>query len=136
MKLSIEFVCDLYTEVPSKTFVVTPGHHGIDNRVTVDTVVDPQMNLVDEFEEIPNLRKFINGDPIKALEGMCTADVLIMSRSSFSYVAAILSKQGIIIYHPFWHSPLPEWVIATENNIGSEMELEERIAKYTVIHPH
>jgi hypothetical protein len=26
-KLAIPFVCELYTEVPSKTFVVTPEHH-------------------------------------------------------------------------------------------------------------
>jgi hypothetical protein len=37
------------------------------------------------------------------------ADVLVASRSSFSYVAGILSE-GIVYYIPFWHAPLPDWI--------------------------
>jgi len=37
---------------------------------------------------------------------MVLADVLVASRSSFSYAAGLLSE-GII---PFWHSPLPNWL--------------------------
>jgi hypothetical protein len=122
-KLSVKYECELYTEVPSKQFVVTPGHHGINHRIPDDILVHPQMNALEDFNEIPNLKKHINGDPIEALRGMATADILIMSRSSFSYVAAILNMYGIIIYHPFWHSPIPGWIIATENNITCATEL-------------
>ncbi len=38
------------------------------------------------------------------------ADVLVTSRSSFSYTAAILSE-GIVYYLPFWHPPLSHWKI-------------------------
>jgi hypothetical protein len=131
-ELSVKFVCELYTEVPSKKFLVTPGHPGINYRISGNTLVDPQMNSLEDFNEIPNLRRFINEDPIKTLKGMATADVLIMSRSSFSYVAAILNRKGVIIYHPFWHSPVPEWIIATENNITCETELAKRIRFSTV----
>ena len=32
-KLGIPFVCELYTEVPTKVFEVTPDHHGINCRI-------------------------------------------------------------------------------------------------------
>ena len=37
------------------------------------------------------------------------ADALVASRSSFSYVAGILSE-GTVYYIPFWHVPLPHWI--------------------------
>lgn len=40
---------------------------------------------------------------------MVLADVLVTSRSSYSYTAAILSD-GTVYYMPFWHPPLPHWI--------------------------
>jgi len=60
---------------------------------------------------------------------MATADALIISRSSFSYLAALFSK-GIVIYYPFWHQPLKEWLISDMNgNISSE-ELNEQLKSW------
>jgi hypothetical protein len=42
---------------------------------------------------------------------MLNADVLIISKSSFSFTAGLLNKKGIIIYCPFWHSAPPSWLI-------------------------
>ena len=44
---------------------------------------------------------------------MVLADILVTSRSSFSYTAAILSE-GIVYYMPFWHPPLPGWISVNE----------------------
>ena len=41
---------------------------------------------------------------------MVAADALIMSRSSFSYSAAVLSD-GDIYYQKFWHPPMKHWCI-------------------------
>ena len=41
---------------------------------------------------------------------MATVDLLIISRSSFSFLAAILNKKGIILYHPFWHTAPAAWI--------------------------
>ena len=41
---------------------------------------------------------------------MVMANVLVISGSSFSYAAALLSD-GEIHYTRFWHSPLPHWHI-------------------------
>jgi len=41
--------------------------------------------------------------------GLVAADILVMSASSFSYSAALLSDGGIY-YLPFWHSPSKKWI--------------------------
>jgi hypothetical protein len=127
-KLGIPFVCDLYTEVPSKAFLVTPEHQGIKgvSKITKPVLIDPKMNQLEDFDVIPNLRKRINGDPIEALEGMATADTLIISRSSFSYLAALFSE-GIVIYFPFWHQPLKDWLAADQSGTISSDEILERV---------
>jgi hypothetical protein len=125
--LDIPFVCELYTEVPSKTFVVTPQHHGIEGRISGNVTLDPKTNRLEDFDTIPNLARFINGDPIETLRRMATADALVLSRSSYSYVAAILNANCIVVYHPFWHNPLKEWLISDENGGVLDGELVARL---------
>lgn len=45
----------------------------------------------------------------EAWRDMITADVLVMSKSSFSYVPGIYNPQ-IVLYQPFWHGCLPWWI--------------------------
>ena len=128
--LGIPFVCELHTEVPSKAFVVTKTHHGLEGLISGDAILDPRMNRLEDFDVIPNLERFINKDPIETLERMATADALVISRSSFSYVAAILNPEGIIVYHPFWHSPLKEWLISDGAGVVSEADLTARLERW------
>jgi hypothetical protein len=46
----------------------------------------------------------------KTFVGLVAADILIISPSSFSYVAALLSD-GIVYYKQFWHNPKKDWII-------------------------
>jgi hypothetical protein len=64
---------------------------------------------IDEFNELPNLVLRINGRAIDRIAELATADVLVMSRSSFSYVAGLLNKNCVVLYHPFWHEALSSW---------------------------
>lgn len=51
------------------------------------------------------------GDPLEALSVMANARVLVMGKSSLSYVAALLNKNGTIYYPTgFWHTPLRGWI--------------------------
>jgi hypothetical protein len=52
------------------------------------------------------------GDPLSVIQEMANSDILIMSRSSFSYVAGILNASQNV-YNPstFWHKPLTNWHI-------------------------
>jgi len=129
-RLDIPFVCELYTEVATKTFQVTPRHHGIDERISANMTYEPGLSRVEEFDVLPNVERFINTDPIETLGRMATADALIMSRSSFSFVAAILSEQCIVIYHPFWHNAMNEWLVSGADGALPEGELIERLESW------
>jgi hypothetical protein len=47
---------------------------------------------------------------IDTFYGLVAADILVMSPSSFSYSAALLSD-GIVYYKPFWHNRKSGWII-------------------------
>jgi len=50
----------------------------------------------------------INQDPIWTMERLIESEVLVMAKSSFSYVAALLNR-GAVYYQPFWHKPMSHW---------------------------
>lgn len=114
-ELNLNYVFELHTEIPSKSFSVTPSHHGILNRISDSITVDPRLSKLEDFDSIPNLEKFINSDPIETIQRMASADVLVMSHSSFSYLGAILNTNGVIIYHKFWHTMLKGWLRADDS---------------------
>ena len=53
---------------------------------------------------------YLNHDIINTFIGMVSANILVISPSSFSYVAALISD-GEIYYKPFWHKPRKSWII-------------------------
>lgn len=50
---------------------------------------------------------------------LMSAGTLVTSRSSFSYVAALLS-QGHVYCFPFWHPPSPEWTRVEELGVTAD----------------
>jgi hypothetical protein len=52
----------------------------------------------------------LNEDAVWTMQQLVEADILLMSKSSFTYVAALLSD-GVKLYEPFWHSPMSHWVV-------------------------
>jgi hypothetical protein len=52
----------------------------------------------------------INENPCDTFIGMVAADILVISASSFSYTAALISD-GEIYYKKFWHSPRKNWIV-------------------------
>lgn len=63
------------------------------------------------------------------------ADVLVTSRSSYSYAAALLSE-GLVYYIPFWHAPLPHWISALslleEKNILTLVTVDKSVPRIVV----
>jgi len=100
----------IYTEVPTKQVTVTPSHHGILNRITDSIIIKPEDNHLEDFLCFNNIIYHINECPVKTLQELTNSDILLASRSSFSYVAAILKKKGAVLFHPFWHSLSPSWI--------------------------
>src|SRR5260221_264216 len=108
--LRIDYLIELRTEVPNREFVVQPDHHGISNRISAPAVFTPEMCHLDEFSVLPNLVCYTNETAIDCLRKLATADILVMSRSSFSYLAGILNRNTIVLYHPFWHRAPSSWM--------------------------
>jgi hypothetical protein len=105
----------IHTEVVTKPVLVTPSHHGIINRINESVLISPSDNHLEEFEGIPNIIWRINECPIQTLKDMISSDIFIASRSSYSYVAAIIKKKGVL-FHPFWHALSPEWIPVTHES--------------------
>jgi hypothetical protein len=108
--LKIDYQIELWTELPTGKFTVYPDHHGVAGHVTDPALITPDMYRLDDFDALPNLVRCINGKAVDCLRKLATADILIMSRSSFSYVAAVLNRNGIVMYHPFWHRAPSSWM--------------------------
>jgi hypothetical protein len=106
----LPFTFHIYTEQLTKPTTITPTHHGICERIKDSVVVSPDDNHLEEFAEFKDAVWHINTCPIETLQALSTADILLASRSSFSYVAGILNRQGIILFHTFWHSLSPRWI--------------------------
>lgn len=69
-------------------------------------------DLEKEFSDIEiDLQIISGGSPIDAIKLMSQANALVMSRSSLSYIGALLNLRGEIIYPPgFWHPKLNGWI--------------------------
>ncbi|MEI6416173.1 MAG: hypothetical protein WCO92_00455 [Verrucomicrobiota bacterium] len=128
-RFNIPYVCELYAELPSQPFTVTPDHYGIEGRLEAPMVLDPESYHLADFETLPHLKKFINGDPIETLERLATTDVLVMSRSAFSYLGALFNETGAAVYYPFEYPPMPGWLQLNPLALFEE-QLEEYCKKW------
>ena len=71
----------------------------------------------EEFSELSNVVYCINFDPQSSFLHMIFADILITSKSSFSYKPALISKGFKISPKIFWHGYPDDknWITANEN---------------------
>jgi hypothetical protein len=58
----------------------------------------------------PDVYYHLNENIFDTFIGMVAANVLVISPSSFSYVAALISD-GEIYYKKFWHNPRKNWIV-------------------------
>ena len=124
----VPFIVRLHTEVPARRYTLYPDTPGLyfwlDHPVTVDS---SQYNL-EEFAALPNLEVVLNVDAREALDDFATADVLILSLSSLGYLGGLLNPHGLVIYAPWWHPALPEWLVADEHGNLDAAQVATRIA--------
>jgi hypothetical protein len=125
--LGLTYNIELWTEVPTREFTVYPHHHGIDHGIDEPVVFTPEMCHLADFDVLPNLVRCVNGRAIDCMRGLATADILVMSRSSFSYVGAILNRDGIVMYHPFWHEAPSAWMRVAPDGRFEECELRRAV---------
>ncbi|KKL26138.1 hypothetical protein LCGC14_2398290 [marine sediment metagenome] len=82
---------------------------------------------INDFKELffENVHFSLNDSIDNTFHNLVTSKILVMSKSSFSYSAALLST-NIVYYIPFWHKTLDNWL--TIDNL--ELWLEEFDQKY------
>lgn len=70
-----------------------------------------------EFEEFSSLTYCLDMNPYDSFLHMVHADILITSKSSFSYKPALLNKGIKIVPSGFWHSypEVSDWIIVNES---------------------
>jgi len=117
---NIECIVELYTDMPVKSILVTPDHPGISNRIEKNVKISPSNYQIYEFDQILNLKKYINEELLDTFDRMINSDILIMSRSSLSACASYL-KKGISIYHPFWHSMMKRDIAYNDSRFESRL---------------
>ena len=62
-----------------------------------------------DFIDLEPAELFVNADAVWTMQELIEADILIMAKSLFSYVAAALSN-GIKIYDPWYLPPMAGWL--------------------------
>jgi hypothetical protein len=108
----------ILTDAPEETFSYKPTDKDIEKWAEFEPYrTEKGVNIqAHKFESIKEefgdqLEIIRGGNPQFAVELMASADHFIMSRSSMSYVGALLNKNGAIYYPPnFWHKPLKNWI--------------------------
>ena len=69
-------------------------------------------------------------DPFWSMQELIEADILIMAKSSFSYVSALISD-GIKIFEPWYgHLPLSNWVLRGPNGEFDCAAFERRLLRH------
>ncbi len=92
-------------EAQKHLWLGTPGYK--DGTITIQGLDLKSVLARAGFE----VKVVIGGDLITTFLGLIDCKTLIMSRSSLSYVAALLNKNAKIYYPPnFWHPPLKSWI--------------------------
>ena len=117
--LGIDFTIEIFTDMPKSSFVYQPKDFQLDlwsyeprfkeGKIEVFGE-DIRNTLFSEFDS--NLVVHHGGDPLQGLISMSVADILITSRSSYSYVGGLLNLGGVVVFPPeFAHGRLNSWVL-------------------------
>ena len=107
----IPFELELHSELLQKDAAVRPDDPAFKGRISELLQLRPEQDPFADFAVFPGLQRYINEPAMTCIERLATADILVMSKSSFSYLAAILNVSGIVLYHPFWHYPPDDWIV-------------------------
>jgi hypothetical protein len=105
--------------------------HGQEEEKTnhINVIIFSESQSFESFDDFRNkgYQVVLDGEPADAWKTMMRADVLILSKSSFSLVPAVLSaKEGRkVVYTKFNHLPLKGWDIV-ENALNLKSKKETR----------
>jgi hypothetical protein len=122
------FIVRLHTEIPPRPYTLHPDTPGLFFPLDQPATLDPAQYGLEDFESLPNLQMVLNAEAREVLNDFATADVLILSLSSLSYVGGLLNPHGLVVYAPGYHEPLPDWLVAGEHGDLDGAQVATRIA--------
>jgi hypothetical protein len=102
---------EIHSETSNAEFVVSSNGFGVYN-LTGNSVYRPDDDAFDEFKEVEPVLYRFNEETLDSFKNIASADIIVTSKSCFSYLAAILNPKAAVIYHPFFHSPLSTWLVS------------------------
>ena len=93
-----------------------------------DVVVYSQSKSFETFDEFHShgYQVVLDGSVSEVWKNFLISDVSIMSRSSFSFVPAMLTR-GTVVYTKFWHKPLAGWEIVDDSFVNETMTEIQRL---------
>jgi hypothetical protein len=119
----------LHSEMPTRRYSLYPLTPGLYFEPEQPVTIDPADYAMEEFDVLPNLEMLFNVEPLEALRDFATADLLILSASSFGYLGGLLNPHGVVVFAPFtWNAPLPEWLVADEQGNLNQEAVATKIA--------
>lgn len=107
----------VFTDAPKKTTLFKPPKDQIHLWVGTpgfneDTMKVEELDVLSSVSQVLDDAKLhVGGDPLEAIIEISNSDIIFMSRSSLSYVAAMLAQEETTVFYPkdFWHPKLPSW---------------------------
>lgn len=97
-----------------------------DARVAIFSQEDSYESF-DEFEE-KGYELHLDHPMEEVWQTIVTADVIILSRSSFGLLPSLVTK-GTVVYTPFWHKPLRGWHTVRDKEILGALERDTAALK-------
>jgi hypothetical protein len=84
-----------------------------------------------DFAELSRIgcELYLDTDAIWTMEKLVASDILIMSKSSFSYVAALINR-GVKIYERTFNPPLSSWIVRQSDGSFDRARARDRIKDY------
>ena len=119
----------LHSELPTRRYALYPNSPGLYFEPEQPLTIDPADYALEDFDVLPGLEMVFNAEPLDALRDFATADVLILSASSFGYLGGMLNPHGVVVFAPFtWNAPLPDWLVADAQGNLNPHEVSAKLA--------
>jgi hypothetical protein len=89
-----------------------------------------------EFAEFSRLgcQLQLDADAAWTMRRLIESDLLVMSKSSFSYVAALINR-GVKIYEPTFNPPLSDWIVKRKDGSLDQDLIKIRLKDYLATKP-
>jgi len=88
---------------------------------------------IEDFHELKeiDINYHLDECALTTFYNLTSTDILVMSKSSYVYSAALLSK-AIKIHEPFWHKPCYDWIVTNWSKRIKQVMFDESILKERV----